>query len=242
MADEKFRLPDSSYDELTRIIKAYSAFEQPTSPGPVAKVLGKDATQVSRNNPFLKSVGLLEGTQKKQLSALGVTLARALEYEMPDEITRGWRGVVDSDDFFQRLISAIRIRKGMDISTLRGHVAYSAGQPRSPRVMAGAGAVIDILRAAGAVREHEGRVVAVDVTDDYRPHPVVAELGVSMSDSLRVGVIPRTGSSPVASEPSPRASVVVEIHVTVACTPDDLEDLGQKLRRVLDDIAAQSER
>jgi hypothetical protein len=224
MATETFRLPDSSYEELTRIIKAYGALTTEASPSDVSRILGKDPTSVSRNNPFLIAVGILEGKQKKIMTPAGRALARALEYEMPDEITRQWRQVVDSTEFFQSLLSAIRIRRGMELTTLRGHVAYSAGQPRTPRVMAGAGAVIDILRAASLVREEDGRLIAVaggeGVPATSETTEKIAERQAEQEEALG-GV---------------RIPVSLTIQVQIQCSPEDLDELPERLRGLIRDL------
>ena len=52
---ESFKLPGSSYEELTKIIKAYSTGKigVPMSLDAVAQTTGMDKTVVSRNNGFL---------------------------------------------------------------------------------------------------------------------------------------------------------------------------------------------
>ena len=159
MPAEKFKLPASSYEELTKIIKAYSPFSEPAELGEVSKFIGIDSTVISRNVGFLLELAILNPGQKKCLSSIGRELAQSLEHEMPDEIRSNWREVVKETDFLAKLITAIRIRNGMDEATLQSHIAFSAGQPKKPQFMTGARTVIDILRAAELIKEKDGKVV-----------------------------------------------------------------------------------
>ena len=72
----------------------------------------------------------------------------------------GWRAVIESNDFLQKVVAAVRIRKGMDESSLESHVAYTAGQPKTPQVATGAGAVVEILKNAGLLKEEGGNLIA----------------------------------------------------------------------------------
>ncbi len=58
------------------------------------------------------------------------------------------------------MVTAVSIRGGMEDSDLQSHIAYSAGESKSPPVMTGAGAVVQILKLAGLVKEQDGKLVA----------------------------------------------------------------------------------
>ena len=147
---------------------------------------------------------------------------------MPEEIAVKWRAVVDTTDFLKNVIAAVRIRKSMDESSLESHVAYSAGQPRTPVVATGARTVVDILTAAGLLKEEGGTLTAL--APEPRPIPETVEKSLSISDSM--------SDSPLVqgSFAHSRSGVQLNIDVTVQCTPADLNDLGHKLRKVLKDF------
>ncbi len=65
MAEETFRLPKSSYDEIVKIVRAYSNSGQSANLDEVAKAAAMDKTIISRNNAFLISVGIHRGRQSK---------------------------------------------------------------------------------------------------------------------------------------------------------------------------------
>ncbi len=135
MPDERFRLPGSSYGELVKVIRAYGTLSGAASLDEVSKLAAMHPTQISRNNGFLVAMGILEGGKNKVITSKGQDLARALDHEMPDEIRNHWRRVVLEDEFLNKMLSAVKIRKGMEASTLQAHIAYSAGQPKKPAVM-----------------------------------------------------------------------------------------------------------
>ena len=86
MAEEKFKLPRSSYEELCKIIKAYGRLSQASSLDDVAKLCAMNKTAISANNAFLTNVGLIEGGRSKVSTGDGKKLSKALEHELPDEI------------------------------------------------------------------------------------------------------------------------------------------------------------
>ena len=225
MAEEGFKLPGSSYDQLVKIIKAYGSIDRPASPKDVGDLAGVDQTTVSRNNGFLLAVGIVEGGRQKGITTVGASLARALEHEMPVEIQRWWREVVDSADFLQRVVSAVRVRNGMDAPTLQGHIAYTAGQKRTPTAMAGASAVVDVLRASGRLVDRDGKFV---VGDDRAPE---------LSEGPGLDVAPAQSSMSVAPRRQVAhgrgVSMVVEFRINVECSFEDLPGIGERLAAVL---------
>jgi hypothetical protein len=227
---EEFPLPSSSYKELIKIIRAYGRIATEATLADVAKLAVMAETTVSGNNKFLIALGIIKSGQKKTITPLGVELANALEHDMPDAISAKWRAVVEATEFLQNVIAAVRIRKSMDESSLESHVAYSAGQPKTPGVATGARTVVDILTVAGLLKEEGGTLVAG--APEPRPIPETVAKSLSISDSLPDNVIFEHGM-----KTSTRlGGVQLNIDVTVQCTPADLEDLGHKLRKVLKDF------
>ena len=160
MPEETFRLPKSSYDELVKIVQAYGSSGPSANLEEVAQSSAMDRTIISRNNAFLISVGIVEGGKAKGITEKGKALAHALRYAVPEDIASHWRDIVTASEFLQKMVSAVSIRGGMEDSALKSHIAYSAGEPKSTFVMAGAGAVVEILKIAGLVKEQDGKLVA----------------------------------------------------------------------------------
>jgi hypothetical protein len=225
---EEFPLPGSSYKELIKIIQAYGRIGGEASLTDVGRLTAMNESIVSNNNKFLVSIGVVKSGKKKTITPIGAELATALEQNLPEEIAVKWRAVVDTTDFLKNVIAAVRIRKSMDESSLESHVAYSAGQPRTPVVATGARTVVDILTAAGLLKEEGGTLTAL--APEPRPIPETVEKSLSISDSM--------SDSPLVqgSFAHSRSGVQLNIDVTVQCTPADLNDLGHKLRKVLKDF------
>lgn len=235
MADEKFRLPRSSYDQLARIIQAYQHFSAEATLDDVAGIAGIQRTIVSANNGFLADATIVAGGNKKTLTDRGRVLARALQYEHPEEIRRIWQEIIDDTDFLRGVLSAVRIRRGMEPVNLQSHIAYSAGLTKSKGVMTGAVCVIDILTTAGLLREEEGKLVTTS-SEDRPPRNVTAvtQTGAAISGAgtSRVSVIGRAApSSEIAFSRAP-----VQIQIQVQCKASELDELAPKLRAFLNDV------
>lgn len=236
MAEEEFRLPGTSYDLLVKIIKAYRHQNEPARPDAIADVVGVDKAQVSRNHKFLVSVGVLEGGNLKRITPIGNDLGRALEYEHPSEIQRLWRQIIADHPFVEKILTAVRIRGGMERSNLESHIAYTAGQVKNRRTLTGAGTVVEILFAADLVRDSDGTLEVsgsrqkelnlLEETDEpQEPSPVNRPDRTRPPTRKRVLTVP--------AEPD---GVSIEIQIEVACSVDDLDSLGPKLKTLLEEI------
>lgn len=115
--------PGSSYKELTKIIMGYGQLKGAGSPADVSKVATVDPTQVSRSNKFLAFLGLIAGGQKKAPTDTGRVLAHALEHDLPDEVVAAWQACLDGNEFIDKVLSAVRIRKGMERGSLQAHAS-----------------------------------------------------------------------------------------------------------------------
>lgn len=234
MPEEKLRVPGSSYEELIKIVKAYGTMNSPASPNDVGDIAGMHSTIVSRNNAFLVGIGVVEGGNKKVATSKGKALASALEHDMSEQIRKSWHEIVMSSDFLQKILAAVKVRKGMEESTLQSHVAYSAGQPRTPTVMAGAGAVVEILKVASLLKDEDGKLVTVaDSTAPIYDKPQPA-------GPVDVGWPTPPGKKPAAPIDAARVvreGVAISIQIQLQCSVQEIESLAPKLRALLEEIA-----
>ena len=217
MPDQQFKLPGSSYEEIVKIIQAYAHHGGRASNADISKRVGIDPTTVSRNGGFLIETGIVDKGQKKEVTQTGSRLARALDHDITDEVRSCWSQIVESAPFFETIMSALRIRKGMDPTTLKSHIAYTAGQSKSKYVMAGAQTVIDILRAAGRIEEEDGRLAAKSEDADL---PSVDAVPIPDADDHSTTTGAQVTATTVHGAP-------VSIQIQIQCTPSDLEDSGR---------------
>lgn len=230
MAEETFRLPKSSYDELVKIVRAYGESGQSASLDEVARTGAMNNTIISRNNAFLISVGIIEGGKAKGITEKGRALARALQYDDPENIASHWRDIATSNEFLQKMVSAVSIRGGMEDSALRSHIAYSAGEPKSAFVMAGAGGVVEILKVAGLVKEQDGKLVA-------DPSALQGVSSVSLRGTIKEpDKLAAVSGIRTVLAPQPSA-LGVSIQIQIQCTAAEISELGPKLRTLLKELS-----
>ena len=236
MADDKFKLPGSSYEVLADIIKSYGQFNVPVGLEEVSKLIGKTKEDISRNAGFLIEINVLEAGKKKALTSLGKELAQALEHEMDDKIRLGWQQIVNQNDFASKLISAIKIRNGMDEGTLQSHIAYSAGQPKKPQIMTGAKALIDILKASEMIKEHDGKYVVSKIEENHDEAPNVDDISSAKASSLVApqATKPAAVSSFVAQNSG--VEVKISINVSVECSIGELDELGDRIKEIIKQV------
>jgi hypothetical protein len=234
MAEREFRLPGSTYEELVNIIVAYGTRDEATRTGDVSKLDAVHQSSVSRNNGFLTEIGVLHGESKKLITRRGGALARALARKDQAEIRRHWRAIVATNEFLQNVVAAVKLREGMLYPTVQAYIAHAAGQPRNKPVMAGAGAIVEILKTACLLREEAGELVAT-FDEGFEPE----DLG------MENGSLPEVAET---SEPAISATVddvadedpLVRIHLHIQCTADEIEDLAPRLKALLRELSGSS--
>jgi hypothetical protein len=228
MAEREFRLPGSSYEELVNIIVAYGTRDEASRPGDVGKLDSVHQSSVSRNNGFLAQIGILQGESKKLITRRGRALALALARKDAEEIRQHWRAIVATNEFLQNVVAAVKLREGMLYPTVQAYVAHAAGQPRNKPVMTGAGAIVEILKTAGLLREEAGELVA---TFDGELDPVDAiaidELSAETQEEEAV----------VSATVEAGEGAAVKIHLHVQCTADEIEGLAPRLRTLLRELS-----
>ena len=238
MAEREFRLPGSPYEDLVNIIVAYGTRDEATSGGDVGKLDSVHQSSVSRNNAFLTEIGVLQGESKKLITRRGRSLAVALARKDRAEVRSNWRAIVAASEFLQNVVSAVKLREGMLYPTVQAYIAHAAGQPRNKPVMNGAGAIIEILKASGMLREEAGELVA---TFDERPEDVALEDGSPAQVSDTNDAVVTVGDVPAGTPAGAPAgtSPTVSIHVQVRCTPDEIDDLAPRLKALLRELSTE---
>ena len=227
MTDSDFKLPSSSFPEIGKIIQAYAQINKPASLDDVSKRTGINTTTISGNNAFLLAVGVIEGGKSKAATVIGKKLGDALGHSLDEEAKVLLRQIVDESEFLKNILGAIRIRRGMEESSLRSHIAYSAGAGKSASVTTGAGAVVELLARSGAIMEEDGKYVVPSSPEST----LVPDAAVSTPQAT--GRIAER-ILPLATQTT--SGISLSIEVKISCGPEDLGGLGEKLRKIIEDF------
>lgn len=154
---------------------------------------------------------------------------------MQEDIRKSWRHIVEEDEFLTKLLTAVRIRNGMDSQTLEAHIAYSAGQPKKPQFMTGARTVIDILKAAELIVEVDGKYLPKDTSDVPKVHTDLYAQNVTIQERQTINETPRP---PIAFPLGATQSVRINVQININCTPDDIPRLGTQIKSLMQEIAS----
>ncbi len=229
MADN-FKLPGSSYEEIVKIIKAYSVGKegQPQTLDAIAQTTGMDRTVVSRNNGFLMQMELLSEGNKKTPTNECFMLGRAYSLNINEEVQKIWGRLIDNCEFLTRMLSAIKIRNGMDKPSFCSHILYSAGSTTSAAKV-GANTIIEIFKAAGIVSEDDGKIIAINnsasrecVNLESCTENLDVEKGV-----VTVGSISRTMNG---------SNGIINININIDASVNEIEELSEKIKLLLNSI------
>jgi hypothetical protein len=227
MADT-FKLPGSSYEELTKIIKAYASGKegQPQTLDAIAQSTGMDRTVVSRNNGFLMQMELLSEGNKKTPTPECFALGRAYTLDIQDEVERTWKNLIEENEFLTRMISAIKIRNGMDRIGLINHILYSAGSTTATAKV-GANTVIEIFKAANLVIEEDGKIKTIvgTIANDKlkQDGQKIEDEKVQIPLLNATKIISNTGS-------------IVNININIDASVGEIEELSKKIKLLLESI------
>ena len=227
MSDEKFKLPRSSYEELIKIIQAYGNIDSPSTLVEIDQLAGVGTTNVSANNAFLLNVEIIEGKKSKAITQKGKKLALALEHNIIDEIGNAWNVIINDNNFLTKMIKAVSIRNGMEISQLMNHIAYSAGEVNSPKVLTGARAVVDILIKSKLLRD-EGDIIL--------PNDSI-EKSTKSTEDVSTQIIPSTHQRIEAKRDQLLHGVNLIIEIKINVEPEDFDGLGEKNKKLVNEIS-----
>ena len=227
-----FKLPASSYEELIKIIKAYASEKEGTllSLDDLSQSTGMIRTTVSGNNGFLVQVGIITEGAKKAATEAGRALGRAYVSKIEDEVIRIWKEIVSETDFLSRMISAVRIRNGMDRGNFLNHIIYSSGVRDSKQSRTGANAIIEIFKNVGILNETDGKLTVSDTA-------ILSENSAQKSQKKTVTYNPRSpelGSVETSTTSTTGTSVVINININ--CNVDELDALSEKIKQLLENI------
>lgn len=237
MSEETFKLPGSSYEELCKIIQAYGKLTKPSTLEDVSQTVKIHSTNISRNSGFLFAVGIIEGGKTRSATNLGKKLALALEFDKSSEISLAWREIVKASEFLSKMLTAIRIRKTMDLATFQSHIAYSAGQSKNANIMAGARAIIEILKNAELIIEKDGQLILSNISDEASDS---FQNEIVISSQLKRNQELGQTSIKVSKTPDYSRNISINIQIRIDVKPEELDGLSAKVRKLFKELAVES--
>ena len=155
---ENFNLPGSSFEELKKIVIGYSNSPDKASLNSLAQLTGLGTTTISSSNKFLSDLGLISGGNGKSPTELGKNLGSALENQTEERIKKFWLEAVQTNETFSKLVTTVRIQKGMELEKFVDHILNVSKQNKTRKNRTGARCVVDIFIAAGLLEEGDGKL------------------------------------------------------------------------------------
>lgn len=232
MTDESFKLPGSSYEEISKIIQEYSKLTRASSLDDVAQIVKMHVTAISRNNSFLSSIGIIEGEKLKNSTDIGKKLGRAMEYDNAYEISSTWREIVKANEFLSKMLSAIKIRRSMDTATFQSHIAYSAGKSKTTNTMAGAKAIIDLLLKAELIKEKDGQLFTTDYSNEN-----YESTQTNQEQKFQEKTILDQNKKNLIQFPTESKNVSINIQINLEVKPEELDGLGVRIKQLIKEIS-----
>jgi len=220
---EGFKLPGSSYEELIKIIKAYSTSKVgvPMSLDAVAQTTGMDKTVVSRNNGFLVQLGFISDGNKKSPTQVGNDLGRAYTNKMNEEVARIWHETIEKDEFLSRMLSAVRIRNGMEKASFTNHILYSSGSITNNTTRTGANTIIEVFKVASLINETDGKISSIN-------NSASAESAINHNPTETISSIP---PEQLKHDSDIRKNGInISININIEAKVDDLDSLPEKVK------------
>jgi hypothetical protein len=232
---DTFPLPRSSFKLLRLILIGYlhegGSDRKPAGPADVGRVVGLDQTIVSRNNAALGALGFLEAAEGRRwrLSDGGVMAARALEYEIGEDVQESLAAVLRPNDFVRQIATFVRGRGGVEEPQLISHIARTAGVRKTSDFLTGARALLELIYTAGLL-EYDGDTVRVAPTR-REAHPV--ETGPKPTASFGYGDSAVIGYQTDSHGRAPTVTIHLNLSPTDLKTDADADKLAARIRRLL---------
>lgn len=233
--EEKLSLPGSSFDELKKVIKAYSHAKEKASLDDLKRLSGIHPSAISRSSKFLAELGLIQGKKTKTTTDLGSKLGRALDHDRRDEIRKYLVEAVRSSANVAALVTTVRIKSGMTSEELVNHILYVSGQKNTAANKTGARCLLEILVAAGLLSESDGQLAVAEPTisdSTVQNAAVAAEAEDEGESSPTLGLKHTTGSRnlSVAKNPAPQIVINIQLHLPETENIEIYEKLFHALR------------
>ena len=137
----------------------------------LANLVGMGKSRISGNHKFLIELGLITSGNKKSATDRGENLGRALEHNQEDDTRSFWQEAIQGNEEMSKLITTIRIQRGMSTENLVSHILYVSGQKNNKNTRAGARTISDILVFSGLLEDQDGQLKVAEPIDKENEAP-----------------------------------------------------------------------
>ena len=219
MADSEFKLPHSSFTELTKLLIAFAKSKNPASLTDLNKLTGIHKTLISSNNGFLDAIGAITGGNKKEATPDGKKLGLALANNMEEEAKSQLKKLLSENEFLESMITALGI-KPRSADDFQSHIAYSLGKELKGRNRTGAGTVVELMQYSNLIEEEDG---LLSPTKDIKPSTVTSQ--PKQEDSTLIDEInTNTGTPSITKKITSDLGQNVTLNINVQLTLPDTND------------------
>ncbi len=227
---ETFKLPASSLEEIIKIIQAYANEKEGSllSLDDITQSTGIPRTAVSGNNGFLVQIGLITEGNKKSATDIGRSLGRAYISKIDYEFERIWKEIIAENDFLNRMVSAVRIRNGMDRTNFLNHIIYSSGQKDTKKNRTGANAVIEILKSVNVINEVDGKLTVTEIMETEESEQIVTDETIDTLQTTRPN--PHTVTNIQTEQP-------ITINININCSVSEMDELTDKIQKLIKELS-----
>jgi hypothetical protein len=231
---EIFKLPTSSFEEIVKLIKAYSGEKEGValSLDDVSQATGVPRTVVSGNNGFLVQIGIITDGNKKAATEAGRSLGRAYISKIDYEVERIWKEIVAENEFLNRMVSAVRIRNGMDRTSFINHLVYSSGQKDTKQNRTGASAIVEILKSVSILIDEDGKLSVNDSS--------IQEENELIDNSKQEIKENKNEKSVMTPQVITTSMGNIQININISCSVNELDELSDKLEKLLEKLGKNS--
>ncbi len=237
--DARLELPGSGYDVITKILHAYALCgDKAVALYEVAQKAGMHKTQVSKNNGFLASIGVITGGKNKQLTEEGKALVLAVANKLEDDIVRQWERVLMSSPSTSSIIDMIRVQGSLSRDTLLGKTASILGLVDDKTTRTGLNCLFEIFQKSGLLIERDGKFSLSDTakrieTESKGEQESLTAAHLSLDSSKPVSDMHRESLEAGPTTGVPSLHIDIQIHIDANASPEQVDQIFASMAKHL---------
>jgi hypothetical protein len=140
------------------------------------------------------------------------------------------------------MLTAIRIRNGMDHDGFVNHISYSSGQPNNKYTNAGAATIIEIFKVSRLIEEKDGKLIYTHLEKETQvigeDDQVKSRENEKNHEKEVEGLSETIKESRVMVSDSRNGNLNINIQITITSSVGELDELASKLSSVIKSIKA----